>query len=449
MSVERAFQVAMVGCIMIVKIAGAQDSLIHPDALSAQALDEYENDAKISFRLGFGENISYRVKTQFEYCGFNFFYLAEGEEKDPEQTVSFSAEKGCLKAGIGQGQPNISKGLILGNTMMRFTPDLSNNAGISPGKLSIKNYNYYARLEYCDVKFRDMDMSAFRYDGNYCAMAQYARSEWNAGMAYFALIDPILETWAEYKNKTIRANFDLSLAKWNLNHICGDILYKRGGVLLYGGAVYTHHNFQMLKSDSKWGSGLKAGSQGYSGGISLSSSLLKLKSFAYCVFRDNYQEQRCMIDLGFKKKPCEIILSYCSKTISELDENKHFPFEQDWQEEKNRICKMNVKFQIQKQLQFSYQIQGDILHPRSYVSVLRLTYRRSDDLIRLQLSKCRSLDNALYFLRPLTASAYSIRRAPNIETSYIDLLYSKDIGIMRIYILLRNEGINVGFSIEN
>ena len=155
-----------------------------------------------------------------------------------------------------------------------------------------------------------------------------------------------------------------------------------------------------------------------------------------------------MLDLRYKKKALEIVLSYSAKKITELTENDKFPFPQCWQEEQYGICKVNIKYQIQKEIQFSYQLQGDIMHLESYVSVLRLTYRKSNDFLRFQLSHCRSSGNALYFLRPLTTSAYSIRRAPNEETIYMDLIYSRDIGTMKLYVLLRNEGMNVGFEVD-
>lgn len=431
---------------VFLKVAIAQDSLIYPEAVSPQTMEEFENDGKVSFRVSFTDEIEYRLKTQFTYKRFEFNYLSKGGKKEGNQCASLSWSSTWMKLGMGRGQANIAKGLIMGNTMMRFTPDPGSQAGIRPVKLKIKNYDYYKKLIFVNGTTNNVDASIFQYAGSYCGLIQYRQKEWFTGVAYYGLEKPVIETWANYKSSQIKTSLNASFALGNLNHITADIYYCHGVFRLFMSAIYLHPEFLALKSDSKWGSGLKAESQGYAGGASLSLSPWKISTLGYCILRNDYQEQRYMLDLRYKKKALEIILSYSSKNITELIENVNFPFARGWQEQDYRICKMNVKLQIKKELQLSFQLQGDIVHSRSYASILRLTYRRSGDILRLQLSNCRSYNNALYFLRPLTASSYSIRRAPNGETEYIDLLYSKDIGMMKIYVLLRNEGMNVGFD---
>ena len=269
------------------------------------------------------------------------------------------------------------------------------------------------------------------------------------GVAIYGLDKPLMETWMNYKSKNVKTSFNASLASGNLNHVTADLYYAFEVIRIFVSAVYLHPEFIALQTDSKWGSGLKAGSQGYANGVGLSISPWKVSSLGYCVLRNNYKEQRFMLDLRYKKNPLEVILSYSTKNITELVEEKIFPFALHWQEECAQICKLSVKLQILKELQLSYQLQGDIKNLRSYASVLRLTFKSKNDLLRVQFSRCSSCGNALYFLRPLTSSTYSIRRAPERETLYLDLVYSKNIGAMTLYILLRNEGMNVGFTIEN
>ena len=448
MSIEQKARMIIFIVPLILKTAIAQDSLMYLEALSTQAMEEFENSGRVSLKISCAEEIQYRLKTQFNYRGFELNYLDEGGKKEGEKTVSLSWSSKWVGIGMGRGQPNIAKGIILGNTMMRFTPGLSSQAGISSPKMKIKNYNYYKPLIYLTGSIRDVDISAFRYNEFYCGLVQYRYNEWHTGVSYYGLEKPVIEGWVNYKNKSVKTCLNTSIAPGKLNHIGSDLYYAYGVFSLFMSAIYLHPEFLALKSDSKWGSALRPGSQGYAGGASLTFSPWKFSCLAYCILKDDYREQRSMLDLRYKKKALEIALSYSAKKAIELTENDKFPFTQYWQEEEYGICKVNVKYQIQKELQLSYQLQGDIMHLESYVSVLRLTYRKSGNLLRFQLSNCRSWDNALYFLRPLSSSTYSIRRAPTEETLYLDLIYSRNIGMMKIYVLLRNEGMNVGFDVK-
>jgi hypothetical protein len=363
--------------------------------MSPQLMEEFENDGKVTFRISFTGEIEYKAKAQFSYRGFELNYLSHGGDKDAEQCASLSWSSKWMILGIGRGQPNIAKGMILGNTMMRFTPDPRSQAGISPAKLRIKNYDYYKELVFVSAAINKFDISLFRYNDTYGGFIQYRQKKWFSGAAWYGLENPVIETWANYKSNQTKGSINASLASGNLNHATGDLYFSQGIFRLFMSAIYLHQEFLSLKSDSKWGSGLQAGSQGYAGGAGLSSSPWKINILGYCILRDNYQEQRYMLDMRYKKKPFEVIISYSSKVIFELIENNNFPFARSWQEQDNGICKMNIKFQIKKELKFSYQLQGDIMHSRSYASVLRLTYRKSGDILRFQLSNCRSWDNAL------------------------------------------------------
>ena len=430
----------------LLKILFAQDSLLHTEALSAHAMEEFEKDGRVSLKVSFSEEVQYKLKTQFAYRGFEFNYLDEGGDKEGEKTASLSWSSNWIEIGAGRGQPNIAKGLILGNTMMRFTPNLGNLAGMSPAKLKIKSYAYYKDLIFVRGSIRNFGAAVFRYNGYYCGFIQYRHNTWHAGAVVYGFEKSVLESWVNYRDNEFRSSLNASLAKGKLNHATADMYYSHGNLRLFMSAIYMHPEFIALKSDSKWGSGLQAGSQGYASGASLTFSPWKINCLGYCVLRNDYREQRFMLDLRYRKTPLELIISYSSKNISELKEREIFPFDLQWQEQLAGICKLNIKLQIFKQLHLSCQLQGDMINMGSYVSILRLTYKRPKDLLRLQISSCRSCGNALYFLRPLTASTYSIRRAPENETLYVDLVYSKDMGVITLYVLLRNEGVNVGFD---
>jgi hypothetical protein len=438
--------------ILHVCVAGiliAQDSLLYPEALSPQSMKEYEQEGKVSFRVASNEDINYRLKAQFTYQGFEFYYLGQGGERESEQTTSLAFSNKWINIGVGRGQPHIAKGIILGNTMMRFTPGLTNNAGVRASRISIRNYDYYDELVYLTGSVGRVCGSIFRYDGVYSGSVEYRYHQWLAGLAYYGLERSLIESWVNYKNDQLRASLNASLADKKINHICGDALYKNEMFTLFGAAIYTQEDLIELKSDSQWGSGLKSGSRGVSAGVSLTFSPWKINTIAYNILRADHNEERFMLDMRYKKKPFEINISYSFKNISELQEDRIFPFALTWNESQNHICKLTTKIDLSKAVHVSYQLQGDMRHKRSHVSVFRLTYKRFGSLLRCQLSHCCGSDSDLYFLRPLTPSSYSIRKATNEETIYIDLLYSRNVGNMKIHVLLRNEGVNLGFTIGN
>ncbi len=436
-------------CLCVTGIVMSQDSLLHLESLSSQAIEEFEPEGKVSFRVACNEAIDYRLKAQFTYKGFGLYYLDQGDEKKSKKTTSLTFYNKWINFGVGHGQPHIAKGVILGNTMMRFTPGLTHNAGVRMTKIRIRNYNYYDELVFIGASIGRVGGSVFRYSGVYSGFAEYRFEKWLTGMAFYVLEKPTIEGWVNFKGDQAQASLNTSFADKKLNHICGDVLYKNKKLTLFGAAIYTHADFITLKSDSQWGAGLKSGSRGIIGGASLMFSPWKISTIGYNILRADHREERLIIDMRYKKKPFEINLSYLYKNISELDESQRFPFALTWEETRNHICKLNTKLQFSKSVQISCQLQGDMLHAQSYVSTIRLTYKRSDSLLRLQLSHCRGYKSELYFLRPLTSSSYSIRRTPNEETTYIDLLYSKNVGVMKIHVLLRNEGVNIGFTIDN
>ncbi|RKY53019.1 MAG: hypothetical protein DRP93_07215, partial [Candidatus Neomarinimicrobiota bacterium] len=357
MFIEKNLRMIVLVMLLLLKIVIAQDSLMYPESMSLQTMEEFENDGSVTFRISFTGEIAYKVKAQFTYKGFELNYLSYGGEKETEQYASLSWLSKWMILGMGRGQPNIAKGIILGNTMMRFTPNLRSQSGISPVKLRIKNYDYYKELIFMSGVINKFDVSLFRYAGSYCGLVQYGQKDRFTGIAYYGLKNPVIETWVNYKSNQIKTSLNVSFTFDNLNHVTSDFYYCREKIRLFISAIYLQREFEALKSDSKWGSGLKAGSEGYAGGARLSILPWKINILGYCILRNDYYEQRSMLDMRYKKKVFEIILSYSSKTIKELIEDDNFPFALSWQEQDYRICKMNVKFKIKKELQFSYQLQ--------------------------------------------------------------------------------------------
>jgi hypothetical protein len=232
------------------------------------------------------------------------------------------------------------------------------------------------------------------------------------------------------------------------NHICGDVLVKHKKLSLYAAAIGLQKDFNALKIDSKWGSGLKPGSCGIAAGITGSFTPLKVSMIAYDMICDKSEERRFLFECVYKKRPMEILFSYTGKHLAALSDKDIFPFERDWRSERSDVCKMNLKLNLEKGLLLNCQLQGDVANPGSYAAVIRLTYEQKKEQLRFQLTACRGPDADLYFLRPLGPSTYTIRKTPREEAFYWDILYSKDIGSMELYVLLRSEGVNLGFDHE-
>ena len=422
-----------------------QDTLIHAELLNPHAMEEYENEGSSSFRLGFGEEIQYRTKAQFTYKGFKFNYRNEGGEKDEnDQRSSLTWNWKNFEIGFGRGQPNIAKGMILGNTMMRFTSALGGQAGVRPTKIGIKSSFQYKELMRFGLNFNFFNLSLFRYDGQYGGVVEIKNRSWLGGMGFYIADKPIYESWFDHKSDRFRISANLSFCGIKFNHLTGDILYRSGEWKFFVSAVALSKDFTVIKTDSKWGSGLTKGNHGFSAGISYSETPWKAGFISYVILGSQYREDQFIFDLRYKKKPFEVTLSLNQRSIMELCTRTSFPFVLDYMESKRVIPKLSLKIQPCEHFNLVYQLQSDLEHPSSYAALFRLNYEKQDYHIRLQISNSRSDDGDLYFIRPLSLSSYAIRKAPEEQTSYIDLLCSKKRERFEVYMLIRNEGINMG-----
>jgi len=75
-----------------------------------------------------------------------------------------------------------------------------------------------------------------------------------------------------------------------------------------------------------------------------------------------------------------------------------------------------------------------------------MEYIKGPTILKLQLAGCNGYDYDLYFVRPAGSPYYGIRKAPQKETRYMDLIYTKKIGLVDISVQLRNEGISFGMN---
>lgn len=446
------FKVRIVGSLIIVigffPALGLENGMLYPEFFSLAYLEELENEGECSFRISMTDRISYRVKTRFSIKGFVFHYSNEGGTGESDHLASLEWNSKYLSAGIGKGQPNIAKGVLLGNTMMRMTPNLGGNAGVRSAKIDIKNYNYFNELGYFNFSLGPSAGSAFYYNGVYGALYEYATEKWLGGIASYHDQKILTEAWGNYKNKDITLSLNASLVALKLNHVCADLYYRNKLLALYVSAISLSSDFMSIKCDSKWGSGLKPGSTGIAAGLTTSFPRWKANMIAYRIIRNDYEEQRVMMDLRFRSTRCELNFAYTYKHIQQLDESEMFPFALDWHQEISRVCKLNCKIKVGSNVDLQYQLQGDVVSLRAYAEIIRLTYKNKNDLLRFQLSRSQDVGSKLYYLRPLTPLNYSIRSSLETASCTMDLMYSRDIGIMKLYVLLRTEGMNVGFLIK-
>ena len=431
---------------MIILYANQEDSL-YPELFAMETNEAWENIGRCDCKINVGESVTYRYKSYFNYRGIDLYYSYQGDQNKNEHTTSIKWNSKWFAIALGRGQPHLAKGLILGSTMMRMTPDLGTNAGLRSAKIGIKNDDYYKRCMSVSFSYNTCRVHYVYYDTFHCGLCEYAKGNILAGCAFLRDNTNIIEAWLNYKNKNITTSVDFSFTPLHFNHIISDLFYKKEKLTLYVSGVKLSHHFTAIRSDSKWGSGLQAGSFGLAGGVNCAFSLLKINAIGYRIFSNNNLEERFLLECRYKKKQMQFNVAYTYKKIRSIDEDEQFPFAFNWQESVCHTLKMNMKVKISSHLDLLCQLQHDITAPLCFVNVLRLSYKNANDMLRLQISQCHGVDGKLYFLRPLTPSYYSIRCTSNEVRHYVDLMYSRKIGEVQIYVLVRTEGVNVGMSI--
>lgn len=424
-----------------------QEESLYPEMFAIETNEEWENTGKCNFRISIDETVTYRCKSNFSYKGVDLYYLYQGDPDAIEHIASIQWKSKYFTLALGRGQPHLAKGIIIGSTMMRMTPDLGGNAGLKSAKMGIKNYDYYKEIMSLSMSYKKCYLHYFHYDSCNAGLFEYFADNILAGCAFYRKSTNIIETWLNYKAKNITTSVDISFHSLQFNHLSSDLLFRRDNLKLYVSGVKLAHNFEAIKSDSKWGSGLQAGSFGLAGGVNCAFSLVKINAIGYRIHSNKSQEERLLLECRYKKKQMQFNMAYTYKKIRSIDEDEQFPFAFNWQESVSHTLKMNLKVNISSHLDLLCQLQHDIAAPLCFVNVLRLSYKKANDMLRLQISQCHGIDGKLYFLRPLTPSYYSIRCTSNDIRNYVDLIYSRKIGELQIYVLLRTEGVNVGMSI--
>ncbi|MDZ7796868.1 MAG: hypothetical protein U5N56_07420 [Candidatus Marinimicrobia bacterium] len=110
--------------------------------------------------------------------------------------------------------------------------------------------------------------------------------------------------------------------------------------------------------------------------------------------------------------------------------------------------KTRMKIQFSPATLLDMQMQTDLRHAYAHALLARITHRKNDTVLRVQGTLCGSGTTILYLLRPLTATSYAIRRAPEGFAGYIDLVYSFMLGPMRCSLLFCNEGLSATMEMK-
>jgi hypothetical protein len=424
-----------------------QDSLLYPELLRTDFEENTESEGTASFRLSFEDQIKFQTKTLFVYKGFKLNYRNRGEgDQNIEQRTSLSYTWKGLSIGYGRGYVNIAHGIILGYSMMKYSPAFSGQAGIRPVKMKIGAYDQNKDLITLGISVKSIGIFLFRFDDTFGGTVEYNKDHGRYGLALYLAVKPIMESWASLENNSFKTSLNMSTTHRGINHLSADILYKTNKIRLFGSAVWLSPEFVDLKKDSKWGSGLSPGSRGLTAGIRIGRAPWRFSGLGQSILGNTYREEKSILDLRFKQHPFEINSVYSLTIKNKLDEGDNFPFLLTWQKNIKHNMKVNVKIKVTKTCRLTCQLQGDFIHERSYISLFRLDYKGDLSSIKFQLTRCAGFDNDLYFVRPAGVTYYGIRKAPNDETLFIDLIYAINIARFDVYIHLRNEGVSMGIN---
>ena len=422
------------------------DSLLYPELLRSGSSED-NDDAAVSMQISFKEQIDFRIKAQFTYKGFDLNYRNQGGgNHEITQKTSLGYSWKGVRFGHGTGYINIAHGMVLGYTMMRFSPAFAGQAGVRPVKIKIGAYDQYKKLTSLGVSLGAVDLSLFRYDGILGATLEYGNETWRSGLAGYATSPLLLESWASYQQGPIKTSLNVSAFAGGINHLSADLLYKNGSLQFFGSATCLSPEFYCIKKDSKWGSGLSPGSRGLTVGIRVDQAPWRLSGLGQSLLSDTYREEKCMMDLGFRKQPFKINAVYSLSHKNELDKSEHFPFTLIWHQRIKHSLKLNIKIKITDACRFACQMQGDPVYPNSHVALFRVEYKKGPTSLKCQLTSCNGYDNDLYFVRPAGVNYYGIRKAPPKENLYLDLVYSIEMDRFEVYVHLRNEGANLGIN---
>ena len=423
------------------------DSLAYPELMNALYVDILRDDSQTKMSFVLNDELYFKTKSHFSYRGFNIQYRNEGGcDQEIQQRVSLNYSHNGIFFGWGYGQPHIAKGFILGNTMMRFSPELSGQAGIRSPKMKIAAYEQYKSLIGLSFPVGTAHLAAFRYDTSYGAFIHGRFKDVSVGFACHAAEKIVTEIWIEYIHKQLKTSVNYSMSRLKFNHAAFDIYYRLSQLQVYMAGVYLAPGFDTVKPDSKWGSGLVAGSRGLAGGLISKTVPWKFSGMAYGMFGELLKEEKCIFEMAYKKHPFDITIAYTHKQQWRLSESEIFPFKTIWEKETENIIKLNIKIKMNSYYNLVSQLQVALMDKRSYVSLLRLNYKKGRDNLKFQLTRCCGFETDLYFIRPAGGTYYGIRKAADRESLYMDLVYTRTIEKCKIFVHLRNEGVSLGLE---
>ncbi|MDZ7796869.1 MAG: hypothetical protein U5N56_07425 [Candidatus Marinimicrobia bacterium] len=279
----------------------AQDSLEYAESFSARFFEEYESGARISCRIAAKPHFSYKNKLVIESGPMTLYYHNNGTAEKSGDVFSVSFHTRFFEGGYGRGQPNIARGIILGNTMMRLTPDAVSNYRMRDLNIRIKNYSYYPFFAYANTKIKNTSVYVFRYDNTYCAAAGYRKNSFQAGMAFYNTEKPIAEAWFEFPGEFLQGTVNGSVTQDGFNHASADMIVRSGSLRWHAGAVWLASGFRDCDNDSKWGTGLRPGGRAFTTGNVFRTGRWKIKNVFYGIYHEEYRERRFMTDAAYKK----------------------------------------------------------------------------------------------------------------------------------------------------
>ncbi|MDZ7820451.1 MAG: hypothetical protein U5N26_00800 [Candidatus Marinimicrobia bacterium] len=274
----------------------AQDSPDHAECLSARFFEEQESGAQVSSSVSLKPELRFTNKIVIGSGPLTYYYYHRGTTQNMEDAVAIAFSSKYVQGGFGRGRPDIARGIILGNTMMRMTADPVFNFRMSDLKVRIKNYVYYPSLAYIGSKIKNASLFLFRHDGTRCAAGEYKRKRFQCGAAYYHTEDPVTEFWMKISGETLPATFNASVSHSGPNHLAADVLFRSGSLRWHAAAVHLFPSFTDHRGDSKWGTGLCPGSTAFAAGHVFRAGRWKWKNVFYGIFHDDYLERRLMSD---------------------------------------------------------------------------------------------------------------------------------------------------------
>lgn len=431
------------GLFLAAAFARGQDSSAYPELFSERYFEEYGSGAGIRIQLKMHEECSGRCISKLQRGPLNFYHYldANGVSAKPYAALSFSGK--TINAGIGRGQPHIARGIILGNTMMRYGTNPSSNYRMSNNKVSIRNYPYYKTLKYLGFTFRQAQFNLFTYDNTPVFLGCMEKSLFQCGMAIYFLPEMLAECWYGYRGESLSASVDCSFANRGMNHFTADMLVKKEKFRLHLGMVWTDSLFRECRSDASWGSALKSDSFGICGSASNTFGRWRLRAMASQIRRPLFLEERIILELRFCLNPLESVLSLCGKKNLMFEHSSLFPYSGILKENTTQILKFRLSAKIRKNLDLGFQLQEDLLDRNAGFFLTRISYRSEHNLLQIQYLFGHSEKNALYALRPSGLGRYGIYRLPETEKGCWNLMYQTNAGTLECALVISDKSVAI------